>query len=86
MRNVEDVTTLAPAFWRTRPDAPKWSMCECVTTTVCTFFSWKPASWNRSISSFHACGPGMPGVDDGEALLVFEGVAVHVAEAWHPQR
>jgi hypothetical protein len=61
VRNVDDVTTFAFAFCRTRPDAPKWSMCECVTTTVCTFFSWKPANWNRSISSFHACGPGMPG-------------------------
>ena len=25
-------------------------------------------------------------IDDGEALLVFEGVAIHVAEPWHPQR
>jgi len=60
------------AVFKTHPDAPrvliansnlvpKWSTWECVTTTVCTLRSAKPARPKRSMSAFHDFGPGMPG-------------------------
>ena len=48
--------------------------------------SLKPADFSRVLSAFHDCGPGQPGVDDGEAAVVEEAVRVHVAEAGHPDR
>ena len=34
------VISSAPVSRAMRPAPPKWSGCECVTTTVCTSFSW----------------------------------------------
>ena len=43
--------------------------------------SLNPAVLQPLFSAFHDCGPGQPGVDDGEAAVVEQAVHVHVARA-----
>ena len=76
----------APASSPHRPAPPKWSGCEWVTTTVWTRLQpgRRPRRAGRRAPS--TTRPGQAGVDDGDAALVLEGVAVDVAEAGHVDR
>ena len=80
------MTISAPVSWRTQPAPPKWSGWLWVTMTVCTRRSGMPALASRRSSSCERRPPGQAGVDDGDAALVLEHVAVDVAEAGHVDR
>jgi hypothetical protein len=60
-RNERCATISAFASRAKRIAPPKWSGCECVTITVCTWRGVSPACLSRSLTARHESGPGSPG-------------------------
>ena len=82
----------APVSARSRAAPPKWSGWLWVTTTVWIRASGMPARAKPVEQAVPGLRAGQTGIDDGEAALVLQRVAVDVTEAGehdrqlHPQR
>ena len=86
VENAWCVMSFASASRAMRPAPPKWSGCECVTTTVWTSLMLVAGGLEPGFNAFHDCGPGRPGSTTAMPVVVDEAVHVHVTEAGHPDR
>ena len=86
VENAWCVISSAPVSRAMRPAPPKWSGCECVTTTVCTSLSAVAGRLQPLLQRLPRLRTGQSRVDHGEPAVVDEAVHVHVTETRHPDR